>query len=103
METLASPNAAIANDELQKAARLYLDRQARRDHPAGYFTNGEKWYPADDERCWCCKFIREPSRKWPWSLNKHCRSIEHIAALSNVDATDLRRAVRGLKTKQGVQ
>ena len=87
--------------KLASAARLYLDRQGRRVHPEGYFTNGDKWYPSDGERCWCCSCIRAPSRNWPWSLNKHCRTFEHVAALMDVDVTDLRRVVRRLKTKQG--
>ena len=87
--------------QLASTAQLYLDRQDRSSHPDGYYTNGDKWYPSDEERCWCCSCIRTPSWNWPWSLNKHCRSVEHVAALMDVDVTDLRRAVRGLKKTQG--
>ena len=89
----------VSDYALDKAAHLYLGRRDRKSHPDGYLGGGQKWYPSDGERCWCCKYIREPSYAWPWSLNKHCRSIEHIAALSGVDETDLRRAVRSLTKK----
>ena len=83
--------------KLAKSAQIYLDRRDRTEHPAGHFTNGNKWFPSAEERCFCCIGIRQPSWAYPWSLNKHCRSIEHIAELCDVDATDLRRAVRKLK------
>ena len=85
---------------LASAAELYISRRDGLSDPSGHFTSGPKWHPDEDERCWCCSCIREPSWRWPLSLEKHCRSIEHVAALTDVDATDLRRAVRGLKAKR---
>ena len=102
---MSTPTASKSNpstDALENAAKVYFDRRDRRSHPQGYFSGGDRWYPSDDERCWCCKFIREPSYRWPWSLSTHCRSVEHVAALMDVDATELRRAVRTLKKKKAV-
>jgi hypothetical protein len=99
---VATTAQADCDAQLATAVQLYLDRQDRVTHPVGYFGSGDKWYPSDEEFCDCCKYIRKPSWKWPWSLNKHCRSAEHVAALMDVDATDLRRAVRSMKTKKAV-
>jgi hypothetical protein len=46
-------------------------------HPRGTSEKGNRWYPYDDERASCCSSIREPSRKWPWSLYKHCFTRVH--------------------------
>ena len=83
-----------SNPALVKAVQTYLARQARRAHPDGFFDNAKRWYPSDDERCDCCDATRSPSRAWPQSLNKHCRSAQHIANLFCVDVTELRRAIR---------
>lgn len=72
----------------------YLGRQARKEHPAGDFDNAKRWYPSDSEECECCEGLRSPSRSWPNSLNKHCRSLEHVAALNKVARIDLSRAVK---------
>lgn len=98
MEKLAMPptKEAIATDQekLEKAVDEYYARQDRTRHPAGHFDNGGRFYLSETERRPCCEGIREPSRQHPNSLNTHCRSILHIAALFDVPETDLRRAVR---------
>jgi len=82
----------------EQAARAYLARQDRTSHPAGKFDNAHRWWPADAEICACCAGIRTPSRQWPNSWNKHCRSAEHVAHLFGVDVTELRRAARKIKS-----
>jgi hypothetical protein len=72
----------------------YLARQNRERHPDGSFDKGGRWYPSEREQRECCAFIRSPSRAWPYSLMKHCRSVEHVAALFDIDPRILRRAVR---------
>ncbi len=83
--------------QLDKAAREYLDRQKRESHPEGSFDNAQRFWPSDEERRDCCDDIRPPSRTYPFSLIKHCRSAEHVANLFGVDVTDLRHRVRELK------
>lgn len=75
---------------LAKAANEYNARQSRQSHPCGSFDKGSHWYPSDTEKRSCCAYIRRPSRAWPHSLNKHCRSLEHIAQLYNVDCKMLK-------------
>ena len=79
---------------VEQAAREFLDRKARREHPAGSFDNGGRWYPADAERCDWCDTIREPSINYPYSLMVHCRTADHIADRMDVDPTDVRRRAR---------
>ena len=83
--------------KLDKAAREYLARQARESHPKGEFDNAQRFYPSQQEHQDCCDDIRPPSRTYPFSLIKHCRSIEHVANLFEVDVTELRHRVRELK------
>ena len=79
---------------LSEALSVYQSRQSRAAHPDGRFDRSGRWYPAESETCACCTAIRTPSRAWPNSLNKHCRSVEHVAALCGVDAKELRKAAR---------
>jgi hypothetical protein len=50
-------------------------------YPDGKKDNGGRWYPDDSETCSCCSGIRSPSRSFPWSYWRHCRSLKHIKTL----------------------
>lgn len=86
--------------DLEKAALEYIDRKNRDSHPSGTFDNANRWEPDDDEWCECCKYIRSPSRAYPYSLMVHCRTIEHVANLFGVDKTDLRKKVREMQKQK---
>ena len=79
---------------LVTAVEMYTRRQMRLAHPDGAFDRKGRWYPSESEQRPCCAGIRSPSAAWPHSLNKHCRSVEHVAALTGVEAKALRRAAR---------
>jgi hypothetical protein len=81
-------------EKVRAAARMYFGRQERTEHPLGSFDKSGRWYPDDSEHCACCTLIREPSRAYPHSLNKHCRLVEHVAALFGVNPTDVCRIVK---------
>lgn len=83
--------------DLQNAVDAWIGRQERAIHPDGKFDSAKRWYPSDSEKRDCCKGIRNPSRSWPHSLNKHCRSVEHVANIFNVTASDLRKAINAQK------
>ncbi|KON48494.1 hypothetical protein [Mariprofundus ferrooxydans] len=87
-------------ENIVKAIEVYLSRSCYSSHPDGRFDNAKRWYPSASEERFCCDDIRPPSRAYPSSLNKHCRSIKHIAALYDVDETILRRVAR--KVAKGV-
>ncbi len=84
------------DEKLSMAARTYIGRRDGYESPAGDFQSGPKWFPSEAERCWCCDFIREPSWRWPDSLDKHCRTYDHVARLLKVDKAALRREVSRL-------
>jgi hypothetical protein len=46
--------------------------------PLGKYDKGGRWYPEDEEREECCEYVRSPSRSFPYSLLKHCRSQKHV-------------------------
>lgn len=77
-------------ERLEAALREYHARQERSSHPAGSFDKGGRWYPSETEERPCCGLIRRPSRSYPHSLNKHCRSVTHVAALFNVPSALIR-------------
>jgi hypothetical protein len=71
--------------ELDAAVRdLWRMRQVRRGvHPVGDFDKAGRWHPnPGEERCSCCCKISKPSRVWPYSLIKHCRTRPHIIRLA---------------------
>jgi hypothetical protein len=80
-------------DTLAAAVRTYRHRQVRLTHPDGRTDRGGRWYPSDEERQACCT-VRSPSRKWPWSLMLHCRTLRHIARLYGVNESELRGEVK---------
>lgn len=69
---------------LERAAALLNARQAREVHPDGTFEKHGVWYPSDTERQPCCEGLRNPTRKYPYSLIQHCRTAKHIAHLCDV-------------------
>lgn len=81
-------------ERVERAAREYIDRKARRVHPLGAFDSAGRWYPAEGEKQACCAHIRQPSRRHPYSLVRHCRSMAHVANLFGVKQDDLFAAVR---------
>lgn len=52
-----------------------------------------RWEPSALERCACCRTIRTPSARWPYSLLKHCSSIEHVTNRFNITARALRQRI----------
>jgi len=82
---------------IDSCIQLYLARRARLAHPAGSFDSGGRWYPADSEKRACCDSIRSPSRRWPWSLMRHCRSLEHCARLYALEPETVRARYLQLK------
>jgi len=81
---------------LNDAALEYVNRRDRRSYPGGKFDKGGRWYPDDDERRDCCDSIRSPSRRFPYALLLHCRTLKHVAKLYNVDEKQLRELVKHL-------
>ena len=82
-------------DKLTKAAQHYLDLQSGAIHPTGKFDSARRFYP--DVKFDCCKDIRKPSRRFPYSYMKHCRSMKHVANIYGVDKMELHKAVNVLK------
>jgi len=75
----------------------YQARQNREAHPDGHFDRGGRWYPSEAERQVCCSSIRPPSRKWPYSLLKHCRSLCHVANLYGLEPDMVKRVYQFCK------
>ena len=75
-----------------EAAIEHLSRKLRVSHPSGKSDSGGRWYP--DEELSCCKFIRSPSRSYPYSYMTHCRSADHVANEYGVELKDLKDALK---------
>ena len=85
---------AKRKERLDQACQEYFNRKARISHPDGEFDRGGRWYADETEEQDCCKSIRNPSRSYPYSMNLHCRSLEHVACLFGVDRSFLRKLAK---------
>lgn len=93
----------MTDKKIEAAARCYINRQSRIEHPEGEFDNAQRWYPSDEEEQECCAGIRSPSRSWPYSYMQHCRTMTHVAHLHGVEERELRRQVRAIRKAEKVQ
>jgi hypothetical protein len=80
-----------------EAALEFVCRDLRLRHPDGTFDEGGRFYPSEKERRDCCADIRAPSRAFPLSLMKHCRTVKHIAKLYDVAEKDVKAEVEKVK------
>lgn len=62
--------------------------------PQGKWDNARRWYPSETEIASCCKGIRAPSRRYPFSLWKHCHTLKHQNTLRKEERHD-EKAVQG--------
>ncbi len=84
-----------AGARLERALETFLLRESRSESPAGAWQGGV-WRPAAEEQRACCDAIAlTPANKQ--ALEAHCRTIVHVAALFEVPATNLKRAVRAAR------
>jgi len=60
---------------------IHLAREQRLCHPKGSFDRAGRWYPDEWEECECCRYIRWPSRQYPFSYLLHCRTKRHVENL----------------------
>jgi hypothetical protein len=104
-------------DAAEMAARIYLIRSRRRSLPLwlqaewledetirrrsvpyGRFDAAGCFWPDDVvERRSCCSKVQEPSRREPWTLLRHCYTLQHCAALVGAKEAEVRARVRALR------
>jgi hypothetical protein len=84
-------------DKLTEAANEWHNRKIGRTYPDGKFDIAKRWWPSIGEEKLCCRNIRTPSRAFPFSLLRHCRTVLHIAHLYYVDPDELRRRIKELE------
>lgn len=82
--------------QLELAAREYISRRDRVTNPDGKFDKQGRFYPSEAETCSCCRAVRSPSKRFPYSYMVHCRTITHVAHLFGVDLSELRKEVKRL-------
>jgi hypothetical protein len=80
-----------------EAGLEFICRDLRLHHPDGAFDDGGRFYPSEKEVRDCCAGIRAPSRAFPFSLMKHCRTVKHIAKLYEVSEKDLKAEAEKVK------
>ena len=73
-----------------KAAVTYLRRRDRHEHPEGTFDSAKRWYPDGSENLNTGRY-RTPSRRWPFSYQLACRSLQHCCALVKCENVPLAR------------
>lgn len=60
----------------------------------GKFDKAGRWYPDESEERECCKPIRPPSRRFPFSLLSHTRTLKHCCLVDGADVVRVSRAKR---------
>lgn len=84
--------------ELAAAAELLRRRQsAGWSREAGTWDAAGRWYPSPEEQRPCCTCVRAPSRRWPYSLLNHCRTVRHLALRFEVDPRRMRMAAKAVQ------
>ncbi len=83
-----------------RAACVVMRRKSRIDRAKGNYK--PQWHPAPSERLSCCDLIRTPSRKYPFSLQDHCRTAFHIAELFGESEARVQSTIRFL-VKAGLE
>lgn len=79
----------MKNLGLITTAVQFVALQERKIHPLGAFDKAGRWYPNEKaEKAHCCSTIRQPSRRYPYSLMHHCRTLKHVC---NVYGTDIKQ------------
>jgi hypothetical protein len=87
----------ITPGDLEEAAICYLRRKDRLDNPEGEMRKSA-WFPVIAETRNCCATMYQPNGAFPYTLQKHCRTVPHIAQLFSVDPVLLRRAIKEVQT-----
>lgn len=87
----------VSRERVQAATAAFLARQRRTERPDGKFDGGGRWFPSATERQSCCANVRAPSRRFPYALLTHCRSLSHVSRLYQVDTVALRAEVAQAK------
>jgi hypothetical protein len=67
---------ALTQQQREAALNAWINF-SNKEKPSGQTDNANRWFPDKAERCSCCDQVRSPSRSWPWSLYKHCFTLEH--------------------------
>lgn len=96
--TAITPNGS--DDPETAAAKRWLRRREREEHPKGTFDKGGRFYLDDCERFACCAGLRHPSRAHPYPQMTHGRSMEHCASMEGVDAKAAARIARLLDPRR---
>lgn len=86
----------MLDEKLDLAVAEYRARREHSSRARGRFDNAGRFHTADVERCACCRAVRAPSRRWPWSELSHGSTAVHVAAVYGVDVKALRAASRKL-------
>ena len=89
-DTEAASETGQAKDAAAEAGLEFVCRELRLHHPDGKFDEGGRFYPSEKEVRDCCANIRAPSRAFPFSLMKHCRTIKHVAKLYDVTESEVK-------------
>lgn len=77
------------------AVDQYIKLKTRNLNPDGRFDSKGRWYPSVYYSC--CRNICSPTKKFPYSLNTHCRSAEHISTVYEISKSDLVKSYNFIK------
>jgi hypothetical protein len=90
---------ALIEDRIAAAAAEVIARRTGASTPAGHLTERGYWYPDPSEHLACCD-QHPPTTTYPRATLAHCRGLQHVAALYNIESNatgTLRRHIRTIE------
>lgn len=87
-----------SSNSLLNAVRTFLLRESGLQSPEGGFDNARRWFPQGRDKEVMAD-VRYPSRSFPFSYLKACKSIKHCAALFDADPAEVRRLAKQVRAE----
>lgn len=79
---------------MTEASYAILLEYATGTRPRGRWDKAGRWWPDRDEERDCCRAIRRPTARWPYTLLRHCRTYRHISHVLGVPEEEVRAALQ---------
>lgn len=86
------------SNSLLNAVSTFLLRESGLQAPDGGFDSARRWFPKGRDKEVMAD-VRHPSRSFPFSYLKACKSIKHCAALFDADPAEVRRLAKQVRAE----
>jgi len=82
-------------DKEVEVAEIVVRLKDRDIHPDGFFDRGGRWFPFKETAS--LREVRAPSKPYPFSYLRHCRTAKYQAQLHGVDLGNVKKAMKEVR------